>query len=281
MDRNEDYSENVKYTSKGLPVLTSDEHLSELATYRELMHWHPDYEFLLVKDGVLDFDVNGEILHIKPNQGLFVNSERMHFGYSEEKQEVLFELVIISPEMIRNAFNSEMLDQLSSTANADYLLFHSNMLIWSLLKRIFLVEQKHEQDYQLELQSEICLLVKKLRSLCTERSGQKPKELSLIKEMIHFIQEHYAEKISVADIAASAMVNRNQCFQLFQETMRVSPQQYLEQYRINMSIELMSVKDNMAEIAQACGFCSQSYYTKIFKEYYRMTPLQFKKNRGK
>ncbi len=67
MDRNEDYSENVNYTSKGLPVLTSDEHLSELATYRELMHWHPDYEFILVKDGVLDFDVNGEILHIKPN----------------------------------------------------------------------------------------------------------------------------------------------------------------------------------------------------------------------
>lgn len=281
MDRNADFSENLNYTSNGLPVLTSDEHLSELATYRELMHWHPDYEFLLVKDGVLDFDVNGEILHIRPNQGLFVNSERMHFGYSEEKQEVLFELVIISPEMIRNAFNSEMLDQLSSTANADYLLFHSNMLIWSLLKRIFLVEQKHEQDYQLELQSEICLLVKELRSLCTERSEQKPKELSLIKEMIHFIQEHYAEKISVADIAASAMVNRNQCFQLFQETMGVSPQQYLEQYRINMSIELMSVKDNMAEIAQACGFCSQSYYTKVFKEYYRMTPLQFKKNRGK
>ena len=126
MDRNEDFSENVNYTSKGLPVLTSDEHLSELATYRELMHWHPDYEFLLVKDGVLDFEVNGEILHIQPTQGLFVNSERMHFGYSEEKQEVLFELVIISPEMIRNAFNSDALDQLSSPANADYLIFHSN-----------------------------------------------------------------------------------------------------------------------------------------------------------
>ena len=105
MNRNEDLSENVNYTSKELPVLTSDEHLSELATYRELMHWHPDYEFLLIKDGVMDFEVNGKILQIKPNQGLFINSERMHFGYSEKKKEVLFELVIISPDMIRNAFN--------------------------------------------------------------------------------------------------------------------------------------------------------------------------------
>lgn len=80
MNRNKDLSENVNYTSKDLPVLTSHEHLSELAAFRELMHWHPDYEFLLVKDGILDFDVKGKILHIKPNQGLFVNSERMHFG---------------------------------------------------------------------------------------------------------------------------------------------------------------------------------------------------------
>ena len=57
MNRNEDLSENVNYTSKELPVLTSDEHLSELATYRELMHWHPDYEFLLIKDGVMDLGV--------------------------------------------------------------------------------------------------------------------------------------------------------------------------------------------------------------------------------
>ena len=146
MDRNEDYSENVNYTSRDIPVLTSDEHLSELATFRELMHWHPDYEFLLVKDGILDFYVNGEILHIKPGQGLFVNSERMHYGYSEEKKEVLFDLVIISPEMIRNPFNTEVLDALSSAENADYLLFHSNMMIWPMLKRIMLIDNKHEID---------------------------------------------------------------------------------------------------------------------------------------
>ena len=277
MDRNEDYSENVNYTSREIPVLTSDEHLSELATFRELMHWHPDYEFLLVKEGILDFYVNGEILHIKPGQGLFVNSERMHYGYSEKKKEVLFDLVIISPEMIRNPFNTEVLDALSSAENADYLLFHSNMMIWPMLKRIMLIDNKHETDYQLEIQSETCLLVKELSSLCSGSSLHVSDDLLTVRKMISFIHEHFSEKISVADIALSALVNRNQCFRLFQNTMHISPQQYLEQYRISQSIEMMSVKENMSEIAQSCGFCSQSYYTKIFKEYYRMTPMQFKK----
>ena len=277
MDRNEDYSENVNYTSRDIPVLTSDEHLSELATFRELMHWHPDYEFLLVKDGILDFYVNGEILHIKPGQGLFVNSERMHYGYSEEKKEVLFDLVIISPEMIRNPFNTEVLDALSSAENADYLLFHSNMMIWPMLKRIMLIDSKHEDGYQLEIQSEACLLVKELLSLCSGSSLHVSDDLLTVRKMISFIHDHFIEKISVADIAQSALVNRNQCFRLFQNTMHISPQQYLEQYRISQSIEMMYVKENMSEIAQSCGFCSQSYYTKIFKEYYRMTPMQFKK----
>ena len=277
MDRNEDYSENVNYTSREIPILTSDEHLSELATFRELMHWHPDYEFLLVKEGILDFYVNGEILHIKPGQGLFVNSERMHYGYSEEKKEVLFDLVIISPEMIRNPFNTEILDALSSSENSDYLLFHSNMMIWPMLKRIMLIDNKHETDYQLEIQSETCLLVKELSSLCSGSSLHVSDDLLTVRKMISFIHEHFSEKISVADIALSALVNRNQCFRLFQNTMHISPQQYLEQYRISQSIEMMYVKENMSEIAQSCGFCSQSYYTKIFKEYYRMTPMQFKK----
>ena len=77
MNRNDDLSENLNYTAPELPILTSDEHLSELPTYRELMHWHDDYEFILVTKGVLDFDVNGETLHIRQNEGLFVNSGRL------------------------------------------------------------------------------------------------------------------------------------------------------------------------------------------------------------
>jgi hypothetical protein len=38
-------------------------------TYRELMHWHPDYEFLLIKDGVLVRDDYGENYLLKKKAG--------------------------------------------------------------------------------------------------------------------------------------------------------------------------------------------------------------------
>ena len=275
MNRNEDLSENLNYTAPELSILTSDEHLSELPTFRELMHWHDDYEFILVTKGVLDFDVNGEILHIKQNEGLFVNSGRLHFGYSEKKEEVLFELVIVSPELIRNMFNTEFLDMISNTGNVNFLMFHKNMLLWSLLDRMHLINMKRDKNYQLELQSEACLLVKELYALCGDVVQNEPEEMAVMKQMLNFIQEHFAEKLTVSDIAGSAMICRNQCFKLFQQFMKMTPQRYLTQYRINKSIELMGTMKGFADIADACGFCSQSHYTKAFKALYGMTPKQY------
>lgn len=49
MNRNKDLSENIVYPVANIPVLTSEnERLSELPTYRELIHWHNDFEFINV-----------------------------------------------------------------------------------------------------------------------------------------------------------------------------------------------------------------------------------------
>ena len=120
MNRNRDLSENIVYPVADIPVLTSEnERLSELPTYRELIHWHNDFEFIMVKEGTMDFSVNESVLHIRSGQGLFVNSNRLHFGYSEARQEVLFDMVIISADMIQTRFNEREIDKLTDIGNAD------------------------------------------------------------------------------------------------------------------------------------------------------------------
>jgi len=115
---------------------------------------------------------------------------------------------------------------------------------------------KREKNYQLELQSEACLLVKELFAMCGDTVQNEPEGTAVMKQMLNFIQEQYTEKITVSDIAAAAIICRNQCFKLFQQFMKKTPQQYLTQYRINQSIELMGTVKGFADIAEACGFCS-------------------------
>ncbi|MCH3917919.1 MAG: AraC family transcriptional regulator [Spirochaetia bacterium] len=46
-----------------------------------------------------------------------------------------------------------------------------------------------------------------------------------------------------------------------------------------MSISLMADPNNrITDIASACGFVSQGYYTKIFKRYIGMTPTKYREN---
>lgn len=278
MNQNEDLSENLNYNTPELPVLTSEERLSELPAYRELMHWHNDFEFVLVTDGIMDFDINGEIVHIKSGQGIFVNSGRLHYGFSEARKEVIFKLIIISSEIIRNSFNEQTFESISSRNNVNYFLFHKNMLIWSMLEQIYNINKKHDFNYILELQSEFCLLVKELSLLCTDKNKNDSEEMAIMKQMLYFIQRNFSEKISVSDIASSAMVCRNKCFRLFQKIMQMTPQQYLMQYRVNQSIEMMKNQICMADIAQSCGFSSQSHYIKVFRNLYGVTPKQYIKN---
>ena len=275
MNRNEDLSENLSYTSPELPILTSFEDMSDLPTRRELIHWHDDFEFILVTLGCIDFYVNGKTIHLKQNQGIFINSGRLHYGFTESMDDVNFKLVIISPELARNTYNSRIIEDLNSTRNADYLRFHSNRLIWSVLDQICNINKKQEENYVLELQSEICLLIKELSALCTDTDRNESSDVAAIKKMLYFLQEHFSEKISVADIAAAGLISRNQCFKLFQQTMQMTPQQYLMQYRIDKSIDMMRSGMSIVETAHSCGFCSQSHYTKAFKVLYGMTPKQY------
>lgn len=278
MNRNEDLSENLSYISPELPILTSFEDMSDLPTRRELIHWHDDFEFILVTLGCIDFYVNGKTIHLKQNQGIFINSGRLHYGFTESINDVNFKLVIISPELARNAYNSRIIEDLNSTRNADYLRFHSNRLIWSVLDQICNINKKQEENYLLELQSEICLLIKELSALCTNTDINESSDVAAIKKMLYFLQEHFSEKISVADIAAAGLISRNQCFKLFQQTMQMTPQQYLMQYRIDKSIDMMRSGMSLADTALSCGFCSQSHYTKAFRALYEMTPKQYLTN---
>ena len=55
--------------------------------------------------------------------------------------------------------------------------------------------------------------------------------------------------------------------------------QYLTQIRLDNSRKMLRETHlSITEIAMACGFSSQSYFTKIFRETYGLTPGLYRKS---
>ena len=97
------------------------------------------------------------------------------------------------------------------------------------------------------------------------------------KDMVHFIYEHYQEKITLADISAAGKVSRSKCCSLFKIYMGSSPIDFVNDYRLEVSRSLLQYTDtSVADIAFNCGFTSQSYFTKLFSRTFHMTPTEFR-----
>ena len=96
--------------------------------------------------------------------------------------------------------------------------------------------------------------------------------------MLGFIQEHYGESITVAQIAASAMLSESECLRCFRRTINATPSQYLRDYRLQVSARLLdSTEEKIGDIGALCGFPDAAYFTKIFREAKRVTPVEYRR----
>ena len=98
-----------------------------------------------------------------------------------------------------------------------------------------------------------------------------------MQKMIGFIQEHYAEDVSLQDIASAASISRSEASRCFQSYLHTSPVSYLLKYRVERSMQLLRDGNMTVEaVALECGFSSSAYFCKLFRSHTGMTPKQYR-----
>ena len=84
-----------------------------------------------------------------------------------------------------------------------------------------------------------------------------------IKQMLQYIQDHYAEDVSVDQIAASASISASECLRCFHDMIGTTPNQYLRDRRAQRAAELLCGTGlSVTEIAGQCGFQDGSYFAR-------------------
>lgn len=92
-----------------------------------------------------------------------------------------------------------------------------------------------------------------------------------------WVKEHYRENISISDAALEIGISESYLSRLFKNYMGYTFVEYLTDYRIKMSIELLkdySVK--VYEVAEKVGYNDPKYFSVIFKKRMGVTPMCFK-----
>ena len=285
VDMKDDRSEIVHYDFEEYPIYIRKALLSSYENYEAPPHWHDDIEFILILQGEMNYNINGEIITIKQGDSVFVNANQLHFGFSKSKSECEFICILIHPIMlcISQAFERDFVLPLLKNRSVEYLYLSDKMPWQSEILTDILNMYKAKSETSAVLKILTCFL--KIWSIIFDNTkvfaDREPQnsDLTVLKNMIGFIQKSYKEKITLDDIAKSGAVGQSKCCKLFEKHIGTTPNAYLIRYRLHQSTwYLMDTDTAITQIAHTVGFSGGSYYAEAFKKQYGITPSEYRKN---
>ena len=94
---------------------------------------------------------------------------------------------------------------------------------------------------------------------------------------ISYINSHFDESLSVADIAKKALVSINTLERHFLKAVSLTPTQYIQAKRLANAAKLLSLGYSVTDASQMSGFPDYSGFIALFKKHYGVTPLKYKK----
>ena len=108
------------------------------------------------------------------------------------------------------------------------------------------------------------------------------KHFDIMHKAFAYIRIHYAEKISLEDVAREVYLSPSYFSKVFKEEQGCTFREYLTSYRIEKSKSLLIDKSNrIADISVMVGFEDQSYFTKVFKRIVGISPNKFRDANGR
>jgi AraC family transcriptional regulator len=126
------------------------------------------------------------------------------------------------------------------------------------------------------------LLVRQTERVLLGRAGSRLSpsrtQLGRVHAALEWIDRNLGDEITNAALARQVGLGESYFRHVFARAFGVSPNQYVQQRRLERARELLTVTQlPIAQIASECGFASQSYLTTCFKSRHGVTPARFRR----
>lgn len=249
-------------------------------------HWHEALEFNLVVEGSVKVCTATQTQVFHKGDGLFINSNVLASMENIENcvlDSHLFHPVFLSGHF-KSVFETKYLNPVTQNRNLDLIALREESgqqkQILGKLRQLSRLQADADTEFQTRnLLSEIwLLLLEEIKNADNSIFHSPPKNQDRILTMIAFIQENFAEKLTLEEIADSAAVSTRECLRCFKAAIHQSPMDYLIEYRVRSAKKLLETTElSITDIALQCGFNSNSYFTKLFHRICGKTPNAYRK----
>lgn len=279
-----------QHGNEQFPFLVSYQKLSEYESGSFMWHWHPEIEITYVQKGTMCYKVNHMVYHLKEGDIVFNNSGALHSGTMENQKDCAYIPVTFDSRLIYGFFQSTVNSKYVDPVIQDSMLpaicidqsepWHKPFREY-LLRIIDLDEKKpdfYELDITICLQSMWRLLLEHI-TYEPQASRENSLEYDRIKKILSFIEENYQNKITLNDIAGHIHLCESECTRLFKRHMNTTLFAFLQEYRIERSLEFLQDDQPVSAVADKAGFSDPNYYSKVFAKIKGCSPREYRNHR--
>ena len=279
-----------QHGNEQFPFLVSYQKLSEYESGSFMWHWHPEIEITYVQKGTMCYKVNHMVYHLKEGDIVFNNSGALHSGTMENQKDCAYIPVTFDSRLIYGFFQSTVNSKYVDPVIQDSMLpaicidqsepWHKPFREY-LLRIIDLDEKKpdfYELDITICLQSMWRLLLEHI-TYEPQASRENSLEYDRIKKILSYIEENYQNKITLNDIAGHIHLCESECTRLFKRHMNTTLFAFLQEYRIERSLEFLQDDQPVSAVADKAGFSDPNYYSKVFAKIKGCSPREYRNHR--
>ena len=279
-----------QHGNEQFPFLVSYQKLSEYESGSFMWHWHPEIEITYVQKGTMCYKVNHMVYHLKEGDIVFNNSGALHSGTMENQKDCAYIPVTFDSRLIYGFFQSTVNSKYVDPVIQDSMLpaicidqsepwhkpFREDRL------RIIDLDEKKPDFYELDiticLQSMWRLLLEHI-TYEPQASRENSLEYDRIKKILSYIEENYQNKITLNDIAGHIHLCESECTRLFKRHMNTTLFAFLQEYRIERSLEFLQDDQPVSAVADKAGFSDPNYYSKVFAKIKGCSPREYRNHR--
>lgn len=256
---------------------------------KESAYWHNHY-CLEINYAVSDggkYYIGNEVYPIKKGDIFIINNYEYHYAINENgKMELL--IFVFNPDFV---WQNEQLDYQYIRAFYEWKdgfkhRLPNDSVPSDISKIMFEADAELVQKaagYKLVIKSLILKLLAILYRKFEETSSFSDKVMRFqnnylkIIDAVNYIDNNFAEELSLEKISEIAHMNQNYFSGFFSETMNCTVSAYIIKRRLKYAcLQLTASDDSIIKIAANSGFHNVPYFNRTFKKYLGITPGEYR-----
>lgn len=223
------------------------------------------------------FKVKGKTYHLEKDQGFLIEPnvliyyeadkespwEYIWVGFNGTKAKDYLNRTTLSTDNPIFSFpkTNDLLDSMSNIIIASKIGSNKNLIILSKLYEFLYILCENFPNHKL---------------ITADRSK------TYIEEALLFIQQNYANNISIQDVANHICIDRSYLHRLFKKFINNSPKEYLLSLRMEKATSLLTNSTlKISDISRSVGYTDSLLFSKTFKKSKGISPSEFRAENSK